>query len=64
MLRDGESTKEPDSFFVPPGTVESSPVIHRRGAQRFLPRPVRTLESGANKRPWRDARFIGRSSRQ
>jgi hypothetical protein len=35
MLRDGESTKEPDSFFVPPGTIESSPVIHRRGRRVF-----------------------------
>jgi hypothetical protein len=41
MLRDGESTKELDSFFVPMGTVESNPAIHRRVPQGFLPRPVR-----------------------
>jgi hypothetical protein len=35
MLRDGESTKEFDSFFVPIGTVESSPAIHRQVAQGF-----------------------------
>jgi hypothetical protein len=51
MLRDGESTKEPDSFFVPPGTVESSPAIHRRGAQRFLPRPVQCVTSVTQQNP-------------
>jgi hypothetical protein len=49
MLRDGESSKELDSFFVPVGTVEISPAIHRRVAQGFLPRPVGTLESCAGR---------------
>jgi hypothetical protein len=49
MLRDGELSKELDSFFVPRGTVESSPAIHRRIAEGFLPRPVRTLETCAGR---------------
>jgi len=35
MLRDGKSGKAFDSFFVPIGTFEISPAIHRRVAVFF-----------------------------
>ena len=48
MLRDWESGNQFDNFFVPKGTVENSPAIHRRVGMGVLPRPGGTLESATD----------------
>jgi hypothetical protein len=59
MLCDGESTKELDSFFVPIGTVESSPAIHRRVARGYLPPLFPAVNCRANfNRPYRDENLV------
>lgn len=44
MLRTDELQQKFDSLFVPVGTAENSPAIHRREAKDIPPRPSGTLE--------------------